>query len=209
VTRHESTSKLLGVLALGCVLTGCGATPVYAEATPHAEERGADGSHELSESRRQQLLIGYDLLAKALDDEARLDTLKVVKKVTLDGPNDAIAKLMERLSDASEKRIEELERLRALRPRVSDSPEPNPVGEAIREVATDYGKAEMMSRDGGFDVRFVLVQAQATRMVAAIATALARFDPEPRRKQWLKQVARDYEGYRSELIEYLGGKPAT
>ena len=61
----------------------------------------------------------------------------------------------------------------------------------------------MLSRNGGFDVRFVLLQAQATRMVAAMATATARFDPNSERKKWLKSLANEYEGYRSDLIEYL------
>jgi hypothetical protein len=62
----------------------------------------------------------------------------------------------------------------------------------------------MLSRKGGFDVRFVLVQAQATRMVAAMAKAIVRFDPNPERKAWLKELAAEYEGYRGDLIRYIG-----
>jgi len=128
----------------------------------------------------------------------------------LDAPNDEIGKLMTTLSDASEKRGAELAQLRKQAPRVTAEPaEDSPIGDAINEIAKDFGKSEMMSRKGGFDVRFVLVQAQATRMVAAMAKATARFDPNPERKAWLKKLAGEYEGYRADLIRYLDGEPGN
>ncbi len=54
-----------------------------------------------------------------------------------------------------------------------------------------------------FDVRFVVLQAQATRMVAAMARANARFDSNAERKAWLSGLATEYEGYRDELIEII------
>jgi hypothetical protein len=158
----------------------------------------------LSPARHQDLLIGYGLLADTLSDESRLGQLDLFKTLMLDAPNDAIAQLMQTLSDASKKRAAELSKLRHLAPKVSDKPaEDSPIGDAITAVAKDFGKIEMLSRTGGFDVRFVLVQAQATRMVAAMATATARFDPNPERKAWLKSLAHEYEGYRGDLITYL------
>ena len=127
----------------------------------------------------------------------------------LDAPNDAIGKLMKTLSDASKRRAAELSKLRHRAPDVSDKPTiESPIGDAITDVAKEFGQAEMLSRAGGFDVRFVLVQAQATRMVAAVATATTRFDPNPERKAWLRSLAREYEGYRGDLIKYLGGQAA-
>jgi hypothetical protein len=174
----------------------------------HAGDTPQPGE-QLSESKRQNLLTGYQLLANTLSDEANLHKLEVVKKLTLDAPNDAVGKLMTGLSHVSEKRSKELEELRKRAPNVSGEPaDKSPVGDAINDVAKDLGKSDMLSRNGGFDVRFVLVQAQATRMVAAMSTALARFDPDPKRKQWLNELAHDYEGYRGDLIAYLGGKAA-
>jgi hypothetical protein len=156
---------------------------------------------------RQDLLIGYSLLADTLSDESRLGTLDLFKTLTLDAPNDAVTRIMQTLSDASKRRASELSRLRHLAPDVSDKPtNESPIGDAINEVAEEFGKAEMLSRSGGFDVRFVVLQAQATRMVAAMATATARFDPNPERKAWLKSLATEYEGYRGDLIKYLGGQ---
>lgn len=167
----------------------------------------AEATAGLSEHTRQDLLVGYALLAETLSDESRLGTLDFFKTMMFDAPNDAVARLMKTLSDASKRRASELAKLRHLAPDVSHKPAvDSPIGDAISDVAREVGKSEMLSRTGGFDVRFVLVQAQATRMVAAIATATARFDPNHERKVWLKQLAAEYEGYRGELIKYLGAK---
>jgi hypothetical protein len=186
---------LLGPLV--AALVGCHPRPAAETTTP------------LSVRTHEDLLIGYSLLADTLKDESRLGTLDFFKSLTLDAPNDAIAKLMKTLSDASKHRAVELSRLRQLLPKVSGKPtQESPIGDAISAVAKEFGKSEMLSRDGGFDVRFVLVQAQATRMVAAMATATARFDPNQERKVWLREVASEYEGYRGDLIRYLGGHQA-
>jgi hypothetical protein len=209
------------MMALAGALAGCQdkaekaweETPAKAEAPAKAERRATEasprGEGELTEAQRQELLTGYELLANTLSDESNLGKLEVVKKLMLDAPNDSISKLMDGISHVSETRADELEELRKLSPQVSDKPaQTSPIGTAINDIAKDFGKADMMSRSGGFDVRFVLVQAQATRMVAAMSSALARFDPQPKRKAWLERIAHDYEDYRGDLIEYLGARSA-
>lgn len=186
---------LVGALLL--TLIGCDRQPAA-----EADARPSARTH-------QDLLVGYGLLADTLADESRLGTLDLFKTLTLDAPNDAIAKLMKILSDASERRAAELSKLRQLAPEVSGKPTiDSPISDAITAVAKEFGKSEMLSRTGGFDVRFVLVQAQATRMIAAMATATARFDPNLERRAWLKHLAVEYEGYRGDLIQYLGGQKA-
>ncbi len=169
-----------------------------------AEPLAGTASPKLAGPVQQDLLVGYDLLADTLADESRLGTLDLFKTLTLNAPNDAVAKLMHTLSDASKRRASELTRLRRLSPDVSAKPATaSPIGDAITDVAKEFGKSEMLSRSGGFDVRFVLLQAQATRMVAAMATATARFDPNAERKAWLLSLAAEYEGYRRDLIRYI------
>jgi hypothetical protein len=194
------SSRVLGLLIAAMVLVQVGCY----------RRSEAEATAGLSEHTHQDLLIGYTLLADTLSDESRLGTLDFFKTLMLDAPNDAVAKLMKTLSDASKRRASELSKLRHLAPDVSQKPAvESPIGEAISDVAKEFGKSEMLSRTGGFDVRFVLVQAQATRMVAAMATAIARFDPNPERKAWLKRLAVEYEGYRGDLIKYLGGQEAA
>ncbi|MBK7977567.1 MAG: hypothetical protein IPK07_31370 [Deltaproteobacteria bacterium] len=194
LAKSSARSRAFGsaVVAALLALSSC--------AQPPAETR----SPRSTAPAHQDLLVGYDLLADTLADESHLGTLDLFKTLTLNAPNDAVAKLMHTLSDASKRRASELERLRHLAPDVSDEPTtPSPIGDAITDVAKEFGKSEMLSRSGGFDVRFVLLQAQATRMVAAMATATARFDPNAERKAWLKSLANEFEGYRRDLIRYI------
>ena len=190
---HFPRTLGLRIGAVLLALVGCDRQP--------AEE----ARHKSNAPVREDLLIGYGLLADTLSDESHLRTLDLFKKLTLNASNDAIAKMMQTLSEASTRRADELSKLRHLAPDVSGTPtQASAIGDAITAVAKEFGKSEMLSRNGGFDVRFVLLQAQATRMVAAMATAIARFEPNPQRKKWLKSLATEYEGYRRDLIKYLG-----
>jgi hypothetical protein len=191
---RETTMGLLLISAVLSALVGC----------DHKSEKKTTA--DSTEHSRQDMLIGYDLLAYTLSEESRLSTLNLFKNLTFKSPNKAIENMMQTLSDASKRRASELTKLRRLAPDVTDKPtEESPIGDAITAVSKDIGKSEMMSRDGGFDIRFILLQAQATRMVTAIATATARFDPNRERKVWLKKVAAEYEGYRDEIVKYAGG----
>jgi hypothetical protein len=152
---------------------------------------------------QQDLLMGYELLADALADESKLDTLKFLKTLTLKGPADEVRKKMDVISKASEQRGEELEELRKLAPNVTAKPaRRSPIGDAITSIAEEAGKDEMLG-DSDFDLRFLLLQAQATRMIAAMATAIAKYEPNAKRKKWLTEVAREYEGYRNDIVEVL------
>lgn len=147
------------------------------------------------------LQMGYSMLADALSDESRLEMLELFKTVTLDAPSDRVSKLVEEIAAVSEKRAAQLEKLRALPPDVSGKPPTSSkVGDAIRTIAEEIGKDEMLAREGDFDTRFLVLQAQATRMVAAMSKAIARFDPNEKRVKWLLHVAEEYEGLRNELI---------
>ena len=141
-------------------------------------------------SDRNDLLIGYDLLANTLSEESRLKALGWYRKLTFRRPVEEVETLLETLSTASRKRRKEHEDLRRLPPDVSGRPQSeSPIGEAINSVATDMGKGEMLDLGSGFDLRFLLLQAQATRMVAAIAEATAHFEPNAQRRAWLESFA--------------------
>lgn len=162
-------------------------------------------------SAHQDLLMGYELLADTLADESHLRALKLLKKVTFRGPVEEVSALMDTLGSASKRRKNELEDLRKLAPDVTAAPATrSPVGDAITAVAKDVGQDEMLARDGNFNLRFVILQAQATRMVAAMANAIAAYEPNAERKKWLVEVAAEYEGYRDDMVavilKYIEGK---
>ncbi len=162
-------------------------------------DRPAPAGHE-------DLLTGYDLLADVLSDESQLGALVFLKKLTLRAPVEDVEAIAGKLGAASKRRSAELEELRSLVPVVSGAPAVrSPLGEAITRLAKEAGTDELLDRDLGFSLRFVLLQAQATRMVAAMALATAESDPNPnpKRKAWLGELAEEYEGYREELVAVL------
>lgn len=200
-----ATRSLLIALVLLAAF-GCDRATETAD-TAEAESKPASRMHG-------ELLIGYDLLADTLSELSQLRLLEFFKKLTLRGPVDEVSEIMDELAKASKKHAGELKKLRKLSPDVSAAPATrSPMGDAITSVAKEVGKHEMMDRDGAFDLRFVLLQAQATRMVSAIATAIARFEPNAERKKWLLAVASEYEGIRDGMIEavrkYIAGKGAA
>jgi hypothetical protein len=52
----------------------------------------------------------------------------------------------------------------------------------------------MLHPDGTFSVRFLFLQAQATRMISVIADKTAKLEPNAERRKWLKALAKEYEG---------------
>jgi len=168
-----------------------------------------------SVSSQEDLLIGYEILSDTLSDESQLGLLNLFKTLTFSGPVAEVDEILKTVRDASKKHSKELEKLRKLAPDVSAAPAANsPIGDAITAVAKEIGTDEMIHKRGGeFNVRFILLQAQATRMVAAIATAIAKFDPNAERQAWLESVATEYEAYRDEMIEiirkYVRGRGAA
>jgi hypothetical protein len=189
---------LLAFLAL-LASVGCALWPV------------AETTAETPAGKHQDLLIGYNLLADILSDESQLGALGLFKRLTLRGPVDEVNEIMKTLDKASKRRASELKTLRQLEPDLSDKPATeSPIAEAITAIAKERGTQEVMDRGGAFDIRFVLLQAQATRMVAAIATAISHLDPNRERREWLKSLSAEYEGYRNDVIEiaqkYVAGK---
>lgn len=186
--------RVAGLLVLALlVVSGCGKLDETGDKAP----AGGHSSHE-------NLLAGYTMLADILKDEAKLNQLKIFKKMTLRGPTKKVGEIMGTIAKASDKRMKELQKLRGLSPEVSaPTATDSPLGDAILAIAKAVGKQEMLDREGGFDVRFVLLQAQATRMVAAVARAIAEFDPNAERQEWLGRLAIEYEGYRKDMIDVI------
>ena len=72
-------------------------------------------------------------------------------------------------------------------------------------LESEAGEHEMLFPDGAFDIRFLFLQAQATRMVSVMAAQVAKVDPNPERKAWLNEVSSQYEKFRNELVDSLSG----
>ncbi len=155
-----------------------------------------------TETRTQENLeVGYSLLESSLRDESQLKWLLLMRKLTLNKPPAEIASIMERISETSKRRAAEISKLRRLKPDVSREPAPSPVGDAIQASAKAVGMHEMVFPDGAFNIRFLFLQAQATRMIAVIAVETAGLDPNEERSKWLRKLAKEFEGLRDELVK--------
>ncbi len=192
-TGPRRAAPRLAAIGLGCAaLIVCG----VASAPVSRAENQKTGSRDL--------LIAYAILAETLSDESKLKWLGLLKRVTFSRTAPEVENLLKRISASASRRSDELEELRKLPPDVSMKPEgTDPIGDAITAMAKAAGTSEMLKGDA-FGLRFVVLQAQATRMVAAIAKAAAQSETQPRRKVWLKEVATEYEGLREELLKVLG-----
>jgi hypothetical protein len=179
-------------LVLAFVVSGC---PSSNEVKALDDEKGA------SAAGNQGLLTAYVLLENTLSQESKLGALAFLKKITFRRPVPEIDEIMDRLSDISQERLDQLEELRQLAPDVSALPTfTDPIGEAITSSATESGMDEMLDLDGSFGVRFVLLQAQATRMISAISLAAAEIETNERRKKWLTDLSKEFESIRDELV---------
>lgn len=156
---------------------------------------------ETAVEKRDDLLIGYDLLAQSLGSEAQLKYLLWLRELTLQGPGKEVERLMTEISKNSSKRADELEKLRKLSPEATAKPPPSPIGNAIQATAQWDGTKEMLFPDGEFGMRFMFLQAQATRMISVIAEETANVDPNKERQKWLQAVAKEYEDYREQLVK--------
>ena len=184
---------LVALLAACLALAGCGTASKW--------KIKDDASPAAKSARVAELEVGWDLLQTTLSGEAKLKWLLLLRQVTLKEPGKKIEKMLRQIQEASAKRVEELAELRRLSPDVSATPSPSAIGDAIQDSATDEGTKEMVFSDGSFNIRFVFLQAQATRMISVIAKQTALIDPNPRRKKWLGEVAKQYEGFRDEFVE--------
>jgi hypothetical protein len=157
-----------------------------------------DGTEE---ETYDDLRVAYALLQESLTAEADLKWLLWLRELTLQGTTEDVERLMTTIHEASGRRAGELASLRKLSPDVTGEGPASLIGDAIQAGAKREGTKEMIFPDGEFNIRFVFLQAQATRMISVIAEQAAKIDPNPERKKWLEVVGRQYADYRNDLVK--------
>jgi hypothetical protein len=161
------------------------------------------------------LLIGYKILRHTLKQEGDLNLLKKLRQATFRSPPKEVGHLMTTIASTSRLRGKELDRLwREELPVIDTSLTPlSDIGDAIQNTAEAMGSKEMLTFLGStkeaWSARFLLLQAQATRMVAAMALSLAERDPNPQRRAWLEALAVEYETLRDQIVEQTDIASAT
>ena len=164
-------------------------------------QAAADDADALSTEDLRSLEIAFGLLDNSLSAEAELKWLVIFKKLTFQGPAEQVEAVMKKIQGASESRAKEFRALRKLAPPVTGSPPPSPMGDAIEAAAQEAGTEELLFSSGVFNIRFLFLQAQATRMISVVAEQAAKVDPNEKRSQWLREVSNQFENYRDDLVE--------
>jgi len=151
------------------------------------------------------ILIGYKILHHTLAKESDLKFLKAMRKATFRAPSDGLDRLLSKIATTSSTRGRELEKLwQQQLPTIDISSAPtSDIGQAIQDTAEFMGTKEMISFSAAniWSARFWFLQAQATRMIAAIARSLSKRDPNQIRRQWLRQLALEFEYIRDQVVE--------
>jgi hypothetical protein len=174
-----------------------------------------------------ELLVGYKILHHTLKKESQLKYLHWLRDATFRGPKGSLKTLLTTIYTTSQTRTNELEQnLFGLYPVVALHETPaSAMGDSIQDDVEKSSTAELIPLPSlsssssssspssssktnttpylEWGVRFVFIQAQATRMVVALATSLKKFEQNAERKQWLTELADEYEAIRESLVDNM------
>ena len=175
----------------------------------------------------KETLIGYQILHHILEKESQLKYLHWLRYVTFRGPEDEVKEIMTTIYNTSKKRTTELERLWKIPYDPIIQIENTPIsliGDSIQADVEYSSTIEMLSISmlsssssssttkspwKTWDIRFFLIQAQATRMVSGVATSIRKFERNDERRKWLIELAEEYENIREDLVFLLSGGAST
>jgi hypothetical protein len=139
---------------------------------------------------------GYAVLEKLLGDEAHLDTLRIVKSaVTFTRASDPTVDLIDDIATVSARGLDDLDRLVTLHPVITpEISREERLGSDILDALRVVTAWELLSASGDdFELRLVLSQVQALRLISQLLEELRELDPNPDRQAWLANLASDYE----------------
>lgn len=171
-------------------------------------------SNDKSSLEHDELLIGYKLLHHTLKKESQLKYLHWLRNASFRGPKGSLKSVLTTVYQTSQTRLQELEELfvdqspeillkdapkSAMGDSLQDDVEKSSTGELVPLPFSSSSSSSLPHLEWG--VRFGFIQAQATRMVVALSTSLLKFETNEDRKQWLIQLADEFEGIRETLVE--------
>ena len=149
------------------------------------------------------LSLGYHLLAWALENEARLEKLLLVKAVTFDRPAERVIGVMRQVSDAADNTLGEVSDHRLLEPQIVPLENAGQFGDVLRLALQQRTKGELLDRSPDFAKRMLVSQFQALDLVSVLAEELAKIDPNKKRQAWLGRVAGDYQQMHDAYLKML------
>jgi predicted component of type VI protein secretion system len=146
---------------------------------------------------------GYSLLYALMTDESKVDGLLVIKSV-----NDPLAKLVRQIAAASKQARQQLDSYVGSDSRiVIDEPDLPKLEDESRDLESKRDTKNLLLTSGKeLQLNLIFTQAQATGYAANLSQALANREDDAGRKQFLTDLAKQFAGYRDQLMGMLAVK---
>lgn len=162
-----------------------------------------DAGPAVASPSRSDLVVGYDLLERTLEDEANLDKLGFLKTITFDRPPESIRELMTEVADIAAETLDQLERHRKAAPPIAKMEKQGGIGDRLQDAIKEQTKSDLLERSPRFSARLLLSQGQALGMLTALTGELEKIDPNKERREWLHDLSgrfgKMYDAYMKEL----------
>ena len=144
---------------------------------------------------------GYSALKLFLEDEQYLTAIRRTKMViSFSGISDKSEKLIDQISDSSERAIEELEKLAAVKPSfVFEEFSDETIGKATLDSLRMTTAKEFLLESENFEKNLLLSQLNILRVISHLAEQLEEKETSTKRKAWLNKLANRYENYYQQI----------
>lgn len=140
---------------------------------------------------------GYSVLKLLLEDEQHLTFIRRTQMViTFDSIGDHSARLIDAISDSSERDLEKLEKLATAKPvflfeEFSD----DAIGKATLDSLRMTTAKEFLFESDDFEKNLLLSQLKVLRVISHLAIQLEHKETNAKRKKWLNKISNQYEDY--------------
>ena len=175
----------------------------------------AAASKELSDTDHNELLMGYDLLTDIFTAQSQLWLVPILRKLARGTPlvieiSDLIHKLVKSGNYHKKQLLSKKNGLRNLQPNVSRhfiDTNPNKLIDEMGKNIVWNIMSDLSTRGEEFNLHFALVHMASFRIISSISIGLLEFEPNEQRRDWLKNVAGEYNelrlGLKDNIVEYI------
>lgn len=140
---------------------------------------------------------GYSALKLFLEDEQHLTTIRRVKLVlAFEGISDRSARLVDQIADASDRALDQLEKLSEAKPRIAfEDFSDESIGKATLDSMRMATVKEILLQTDDFEKDLLLSQSQILPVISHLARQLEQQETNSTRKAWLNKLAVRYEEF--------------
>lgn len=144
---------------------------------------------------------GYSALKLFLEDEQYLTAIRRTKMViSFSAISDKSIKLIDEISDSSERAIGELEKLAAVKPSFAfEEFSDETIGKATLDSLRMTTAKEFLLESENFEKNLLLSQLNILRVISHLAEQLEEKETSTKRKVWLNKLATRYKNYYQQI----------